>query len=584
MKRTISPKIFVLFLALWVGSVSCKTTRAPVATPTDHIVRAQVSDRDRLESTALLIDGSRQKMLGNWAQAVVLFYNATNKDPGNDAALFELAKAHAMQGQFEDALQYAKRAVEIDPKNTFYLTVLADIYTLSNQAEPALEIYQRLTTLHPQRLDFLLSLANTYIYNKKMAEALQVFNRIESIVGFSEEVALQKQRLLIELGRTDEAIAQAEKLVALFPGESLFAEMLGELYLEAGKPEKARGLFEKLLETSPDSPVANLMLADYYQSRGDTDKAFELLKKAFRSPELNTEGKGRILYTFYNLSEQNPLYLEQALELCQILIDLHPDQAEPYLIYGDFLAREKRLEEAREQFLMAARIDPSKVEVWQQILIIDNSLGQYELMLAHSNRALEYFFEHPTLFLFNGLANLQLKNHRDAATSLEHGLKLAQNDTVLMVHFYSMLGDTYHYLNDPPRSDHSYEKALALDPKNATVLNNFAYHLAVRKQRLAEAEIMAREANRLSPGVSAYQDTLGWVFYQLGRYHEAREWIGKAVESSEAPSGTVLEHYGDVLYKLSFADEALLFWQKALEAGDASELLPKKIKDRKLYE
>ena len=584
MKSIISPKIFVLSLALWVGSVSCKTTKAPLATPTEHIVRTHVSDRDRLESTALLIDGSRQKMLGNWAQAVVLFYNATNKDPFNDAALFELAKAHAMQGQFEDALQYAKRAVEIDPNNTFYLTVLADIYTLSNQVESAVEIYRRLTTLHPQRLDFLSSLANTYIYNKQMAEALQVFNRIESIIGFSEEVSLQKQRILIDLGRTDEAIAEAEKIVALFPGESLFAEMLGELYMETGKPEKARALFEKMLETNPESPVANLMLADYFQSRGETDKAFGLLKIAFKSPELNTEGKGRILYTFYNLSQQNPLYLEQALELCLILIELHPEQAEPYLIYGDFLAREERLTEAREQFLMAAKIDPSKVEVWQQILIIDNSLEQYEAMLAHSNRALEHFFEHPILFLFNGLANLQLKNYRDAASSLEAGAVLAQNDTVLMVQFYSMLGDTYHYLNDPRRSDQSYEKALRLDPKNATVLNNFAYHLSVRKHRLPDAELMATEANRLSPGVSAYQDTLGWVYYQLGRYIEAREWIGKAVENAEKPSGTVLEHYGDVLYKLSLADEALQFWQKALEAGDASDLLPKKIKDRKLYE
>jgi tetratricopeptide (TPR) repeat protein len=84
------------------------------------------------------------------------------------------------------------------------------------------------------------------------------------------------------------------------------------------------------------------------------------LKKAFRSPRLDTEGKGRIMYTFYNLSQENPGYLDQALELCEILIDLHPEEAEPYLIHGDFLAREGKIEEARGQFLMGAQRDPFK--------------------------------------------------------------------------------------------------------------------------------------------------------------------------------------------------------------------------------
>lgn len=543
-----------------------------------------ITERDRLESSALLIDATRQKILGNWPQAVVLYYEAVKKDPGNDAALFELAKVHAMQGQFEDALQYAKRAAQIDPNNNYYLTVLADIYTLSNQVNPAIEIYRRLTNEHPQRIDFLMSLANTYLFTNRFNDALDVYNRIESIVGFSEEVSLQKQKILVDQGRIDEAIAEAEKMVALFPEESMFTELLSELYMEAGQTEKARALFETMLESDPDNPYAHLMMADYYQTRGETDQAFESLKRAFRSPRLETEGKGRIMYTFYNLSEQNPEFLDQALELCQILIELHPADAETYLIYGDFLAREERLADAREQFLTAARLDPSNVAVWQQVLLLDNQLGEYEAMLEHSNMALEYFFEQPLLFLFNGLANMQLKYYQDAAASLEYGVQLVQNDKALSVQFYSMLGDTYHYLNEHRRSDQNYERALTLDPQNATVLNNYAYHLSVRKERLADAEVMAREANRLGPGVSAYQDTLGWVFYQLGRYQEALEWIGKAVQSAEEPSGTVLEHFGDVLFKLNQVDEAMRFWQKALDAGETSDLLPKKIKDGKLYE
>ncbi|MFT7195961.1 MAG: putative negative regulator of RcsB-dependent stress response, partial [Marinoscillum sp.] len=48
--------------------------------------------------------------------------------------------------------------------------------------------------------------------------------------------------------------------------------------------------------------------------------------------------------------------------------------------------------------------------------------------------------------------------------------------------------------------------------------------------------------------------------------------------------GTVIEHYGDVLYKLGREDEALEQWKRAAQFDDASENINKKIADKKLYE
>jgi len=45
-----------------------------------------------------------------------------------------------------------------------------------------------------------------------------------------------------------------------------------------------------------------------------------------------------------------------------------------------------------------------------------------------------------------------------------------------------------------------------------------------------------------------------------------------------------LEHYGDVLYQLGEKEAALQQWQKAKQTGKASDLIDKKIKDKKLYE
>ena len=49
-------------------------------------------------------------------------------------------------------------------------------------------------------------------------------------------------------------------------------------------------------------------------------------------------------------------------------------------------------------------------------------------------------------------------------------------------------------------------------------------------------------------------------------------------------SGTIIEHYGDILFKLGDVDGAVTQWQRAKGMDETSELIDKKIADRKLYE
>jgi tetratricopeptide (TPR) repeat protein len=111
--------------------------------------------------------------------------------------------------------------------------------------------------------------------------------------------------------------------------------------------------------------------------------------------------------SYYYLSENDTIIARQANLLCAILIDMHPEEAQAHAIYGDFLFRDNNLEQAWDQYFKAATINPSELGYWQQLLSIEAKLEDYESMLTTSSKALEYFFEHPVLFYFNGLANLQ---------------------------------------------------------------------------------------------------------------------------------------------------------------------------------
>jgi len=114
-------------------------------------------------------------------------------------------------------------------------------------------------------------------------------------------------------------------------------------------------------------------------------------------------------------------------------------------------------------------------------------------------------------------------------------------------------------------------------------LNNYAYFLSLRNENLEKAAEMAGRAVELKPG-SANQDTYGWVLYQMGNYDEAAIMIKKAIDNGANSSAVILEHYGDVLWKLDRKEDALDYWKKAKAAGEGSEFLDKKVEEKKMYE
>jgi hypothetical protein len=70
----------------------------------------------------------------------------------------------------------------------------------------------------------------------------------------------------------------------------------------------------------------------------------------------------------------------------------------------------------------------------------------------------------------------------------------------------------------------------------------------------------------------------------MKKYDDAKIWIGRALDNGGRGNGTLLEHYGDVLFMLNEKAEALQYWMDAKKAGGASDLIDKKITEKKFYE
>jgi Tfp pilus assembly protein PilF len=159
---------------------------------------------------------------------------------------------------------------------------------------------------------------------------------------------------------------------------------------------------------------------------------------------------------------------------------------------------------------------------------------------------------------------------------------MASKNLRLKFQTHTLLGREYNAMKQYERADKNFEDALKLNPQDAIVLNSYSYSLTQRTDGdLEKAKQMAEMANDLAPNQPSFQDTYGWVFYQLKDYKSAKKWLAKAVEGSGEEDAAILEHYGDALSQLGEDDAAVSAWQKAL-ALEASGELEKKIAERKV--
>jgi len=78
------------------------------------------------------------------------------------------------------------------------------------------------------------------------------------------------------------------------------------------------------------------------------------------------------------------------------------------------------------------------------------------------------------------------------------------------------------------------------------------------------------------PQNAAFIDSLGWVYYQQGRYEEALEKLKEAASKMDDP--VIFDHVGDAYYKLNDKENALKYYEKALEMDPEKEEIKEKIK------
>jgi tetratricopeptide (TPR) repeat protein len=107
----------------------------------------------------------------------------------------------------------------------------------------------------------------------------------------------------------------------------------------------------------------------------------------------------------------------------------------------------------------------------------------------------------------------------------------------------------------------------AEQPDSVTRLNTLGYALIQRPQGLEEGYRLLWRGFNYGQMDYAVVDSLGWAYYQYGHFDQARALIERARDLSIAdPNSEILDHLGDVYWRLNRRDEARTTWRQALDA------------------
>ncbi|MTI89442.1 MAG: tetratricopeptide repeat protein [Balneolaceae bacterium] len=539
---------------------------------------SQVQSREELSGKAAYIQGMEAFSSEQYEEARSHLLQAY-KDLDQPAGVsYSLADTFLQLDDLPNAILYGKEAVAADPTNKWYRMKLAQIYRNAGQNQATLAELSTLLKQYPDDFDVLFMLAKTYREYGEFVKSNQTLDKILKLTGPTIQANLLKFRNYEELGVTDSALVQLETIRSIDPDNLEVLNLLGNYYSKSGKEDKAKTVLGDALNRNARDPQSLINLAGLYFEEQKWDSAGTLLGN-FMADSLNeAEAKMVIAQYLYNKVQDNPQNIQLKIEterIFDLFTESETDYGPAFTLTGQFFAQQGKTDQALEKLKTANKLLPEDDIAWRQRLQLLISENKLEQTIETGLVANQHIPDDAFIQFFIGSAYMLKGNNTEAEKWLQKASRAPARRPFKST-VYSTLGDVQANLNKAEASDKAYETALRYDPDNHNAMNNYAYNLSIRGEKLDKAKELALEAIEQAPENPAYLDTVGWIYYKLGDYDRARRFIKASIDIGDA-GAVVLEHLGDVYKKLGKPDEARKWWKAAFEKDTSKTHLKDKI-------
>jgi tetratricopeptide (TPR) repeat protein len=577
-------KIYFLSFLFIISFISCGVSRPLIVNQTDEVVK---TDRNP-QFDYYFYEGLRQKEDGKYDQAIETFRLCLAIDSLDAGLQSELGLLYASIDMTEPTIKHLENAVRLDPYNWWYNVQLITIHSSLKNWKRAIELTTELQKKYPNKEEVYSMLALLYKETKENEKAIAANDQLELLTGIEESLSVEKFQLYLLCNKPKKAVAEIDKLINKYPTESRYQVLRGDIFMQQKMPAQAFEEYQKVLASDPSNAFVYVSLSEYYKSVNEPQKAMESIVSALKNDQLAVETKMDVLGQYVEKLVQDSTKFAETESLFKLLVDRYPLEEQVHGYYAVFLQFRKRNTEAIAELETMLNINPKNEQTWVRLIQLFLSEQNFKQVLTVTKNAIDNLPTVPTWYFYRGIAQFQLSEYNDALATYKTALPLLKPEQqALKSDFYAQIGDIYFKLEKKDSAFVNYEYSLSANSKNMMVMNNYAYYLSLEKSDLRKAERMSAKTVELEPKNSTYLDTYAWILYQQGNYSLAKFYIEKAVDNlpKSDDSSVVLEHYGDILWMNSKNDQkeddkALEMWQKSFDAGNKTEELKLKIKDK----
>ncbi len=568
--------------------------------------------------------------------AIRMARKALSLDPANLDALELLATCYEKQRKLRDALVTYEQVLKVQPNDLQTMYTVTTLMAINRQYDQALKQYQKMVQAGLDDPDYRLRIGNLLFQHRALKEATTIYEDVHrsnpnfepgylamaavskahkdtvAMIAWYQKALQQNPRFedaraelvhLLEVSkRWDTAIEVYRALIDRDPDNLTDKLQLGQYYYQKGDTATARQWLETVIGQHPKSERGYLALGMIKHFQKDTLAEMALYNRVLKEQPafLDVRQRLRDLYVaqkkwdnaldlYKVLEETDSTYVgarvviiniltqkgdtAKAVEYCEALNKTHASDWRVTFNLGRLYVLKIKPAKARTHFdsVIALRNDLPGLWVLRGLTFLQMD----SLKLAENNfdQARQLFPDEPEINYYAGLVLSRQNNNSDAIPFYEKSLKAEPNSIQTML----ALSAAYDEVRDHQKAEQLYIRMLKIRPELPVVLNNYAYHLATRNLRLADALTMAEKALQAEPDNGAYLDTVGWIHFQRGEYEKAVEYIEKSLKQ-RPDSAEVMEHLGDAYEKMGQSGKAMQLWQSALDRDASRADLAQKIK------
>ncbi len=505
-------------------------------------------------------------------KATEQYLKISEKFPKGLDAWLTLGRLYKLQTDSVESEKAFRKALELEPGSEEALAGLAMVYSDLGDSKRAAEMLRQIADKRPN-LNNLLSLAGSYEQMGDYGLAAETLKRARELDPDNEKIQRALARDLALADKLDEAVALYESLIKAEPKDWEAHLRLSQVYRQQHKYDKARKAIDEAKKIEPTNVEVVYNEVGLLETEGRVADAVQALKQVIETTSKRNytaaeKGQRAMLLERLGLLYRSNDQFTEAAAVFRDFANLDTaNAARGQAQVADTWRQAKDYKKATEEIEAAYQKFPEDRTVRVVRASILSETGKVNDAVADLRKMLDGKSDRETYLTIAQMYD-KAKNYGEMAKAIDEAEKLSLTNEEKEAIYFTR-GAMLEKAKKIDQSESEFRKILAINPNNASALNYLGYMWADRNVKLNEALEMIKKAIDQEPTNGAYLDSLGWVYFRLGRLDEAVVQLKKSLEVA-AKDPTVNDHLGDVFAKQGNWKAAATQWERSVQLYQAA--------------